>query len=121
MRAVKKETSGPSIADRLSNEYRQWLLSFLQQLRTTDVLDYDTSKKWASLLEISFIYCGMQESDLVKEEHVNKATISKWKNGLALPPATTRKTIINWIGRKAEEQLRQIENRSHQTFRAASA
>lgn len=101
--------SATSQQNELWSLYRQGLASFLGGLeRAEREGKLNDAQGFASLLNLSLTRYGFSASDLAREEEISKAAISKWMHGLALPPAPTRKTVVNWIKRKAHEQLNEL-------------
>jgi hypothetical protein len=101
--------SAPSKQNELWANYRQGLMGFLGVLeRAERDGKLNDTKSFASLLNLSLTRYGFSASELAHDEEISKAAISKWMHELALPPAPTRKTVINWIKRKAQEQLDEL-------------
>jgi hypothetical protein len=96
-------------SDDLWGAYREGLAGFLGALERAEAAGkFNEPANFASLLSLSLTRFGLAASDLSREEEISKGAISKWMNGLAVPPPPTRKTVINWIKRKSHEQLDQF-------------
>jgi hypothetical protein len=96
--------------DDLWGAYRVGLASFLGALERAEVAGkFNDPANFASMLNLGLTRFGLAASDLSREEEISKGAISKWMNGLAVPPAPTRKTVINWIKRKSQEQLERLD------------
>ena len=58
---------------------------------------------------VSLLDWGLREvgpaADLAQEEEISKTSISKWLNSKSVPPAPTRKTVFNWLKRRAQARL----------------
>jgi hypothetical protein len=94
-------------------EMHQWyvsgLASLIQAINSLEKSNQlDDPKKFAEMLNWSFTTFKLVASDLAIDEKISKAAISKWQNGHAMPSAPTRKTVINWIRHKLQDQLDQL-------------
>lgn len=96
--------------DDLWDAYREGLAGFIGALhRAEEAGKFNNPANFASMLNLGLTRFGLAASDLAREEEISKGAISKWMHGLAVPPPPTRKTVINWIKRKSQEQLTQLE------------
>jgi hypothetical protein len=97
--------------DELWSSYRKGLAGFLGALeRAEEEGKFNDPENFASVLNLGLTRFGLAASELSREEEISKGAISKWMHGHALPPAPTRKTVINWIKRKTQEQLDQLDS-----------
>ena len=101
--------NAPSKKTELWALYRDGLVGFLGGLdRAEREGKLNDAENFGSLLNLSLTRFGFSASDLARDEEISKAAISKWMHGLAVPPAPTRKTVINWIRHKAQAQLDEL-------------
>ncbi|MGF0540735.1 helix-turn-helix domain-containing protein [Agrobacterium sp. ES01] len=91
--------------DNMDRWYLDGLAGFINAIELADKNNQlDDLKNFAEVLNWSFSKFGLAASELAEDEKISKAAISKWVNGHALPSAPTRKTVINWIKGKLQEQ-----------------
>lgn len=96
--------------DNMDHWYLDGLAGFINAIEAAERNNQlDDLKNFAEVLNWSFSKFGLAPSELAEDEKISKAAISKWVNGLSLPSAPTRKTVINWVKSKLQAQRDALE------------
>ena len=84
--------------DEVKLAYKTGLGLFVSAIEHGEATGKVSDGDWfVSTLKFGIQNFGLDASELSSEEEISRGAISKWINEKAVPPAPTRKTVINWI------------------------
>jgi hypothetical protein len=113
----RKPMSRPFPIDEIevSDVYPAALATFLGALNRSETQGkLNSPEQFVKLLKLCFVSLNfLSVAELSQDESISRAAISKWIHGHAVPPAPTRKTVINWIKKKTEQKLHGVETASN--------